>query len=258
MAHNQALHLVLRTQILGQDENGHIVWTVATTQPVWLTAETAVLICDVWDRHWSRGAMERVDGMAPRMNQVIQAARDRGVQIIHAPSDTMGFYAGTPARQRILNAPLVDVPSSLDHPDPPSPIDDSDGGSDTGEKPWYQAWSRQHPAIQIDQDRDGISDDGREIYSFFQQQGIKHLLLMGVHTNMCVLNRSFGIKQMVGWGVDVALARDLTDAMYNPAMPPYVSHEEGTRLVVGYIEKFWCPTISSRELMRALCHADGS
>ena len=45
--------------------------------------------------------------------------------------------------------------------------------------------------------------------------------------------------------MDVALIRDLTDTMYNPARPPYVSHEEGTRLVVGYIEKHWCGTVES-------------
>ncbi len=33
------------------------------------------------------------------------------------------------------------------------------------------------------------------------QQGVQHLLIMGVHTNMCVLNWSFAIKQMVRWGV---------------------------------------------------------
>ncbi|MBE0697009.1 MAG: hypothetical protein IH586_08800 [Anaerolineaceae bacterium] len=43
----------------------------------------------------------------------------------------------------------------------------------------------------------------------------------------------------------VALVRDLTDAMYNPAQAPYVSHDEGTRLVIEYIEKFWCPTVLS-------------
>ncbi len=60
---------------------------------------------------------------------------------------------------------------------------------------------------------------------------------MGVHTNMCVLNRSFGIKQMVRWRVPVALVRDLTDAMYNPARAPYVDHDAGTQLVIGYIER---------------------
>ena len=65
---------------------------------------------------------------------------------------------------------------------------------------------------------------------------------------MCVLGRSFAIKQMVRWGMAVALIGDLTDAMYNPASPPYVSHAEGTRLVVEYIEKFWCPTILSGDI----------
>ena len=104
----------------------------------------------------------------------------------------------------------------------------------------------------IDQQRDWISDDGREVYSLFQQQGIRHMLLMGVHTNFCILKRSFGIRQMVRWGVEIALVRDLTDAMYNPACPPYVSHDEGTQLVVGYIEKFWCSTTDSQNLTEAL------
>jgi hypothetical protein len=74
---------------------------------------------------------------------------------------------------------------------------------------------------------------------------------MGVHTNMCILNRSFAIKQMVRWDMPVALVRDLTDSLYNPALPPYVSHDWGTALVVEYIEKFWCPTIISTNLFSA-------
>jgi hypothetical protein len=55
---------------------------------------------------------------------------------------------------------------------------------------------------------------------------------------------------MVRWGVNIALARDLTDTMYNPAVRPYVSHEEGTRLVIEFIEKHWCQTILSEDLVR--------
>jgi hypothetical protein len=65
---------------------------------------------------------------------------------------------------------------------------------------------------------------------------------------MCILRRSFAIKALVRRGVPVALVRDLTDAMYNPARAPYVSHAEGTRLVVEYVEKFWCPTVESGDL----------
>lgn len=77
------------------------------------------------------------------------------------------------------------------------------------------------------------------------------MLILGVHTNMCILNRSFAIKQMVRWGQPIALVRDMTDAMYNPANPPYISHAQGTGLVIGYIERFWCPTVSSRDILSA-------
>ena len=135
------------------------------------------------------------------------------------------------------------------HDDPALPIDDSDEGSDTGEPAPFHAWSRQHAALVIDHNLDAISDSGREVYSLLKMWDVRRVLLMGVHTNMCILNRSFGIKQMVRWGVPIALVRDLTDAMYNPARAPYVSHSEGTQLVIGYIERFWCPSITSGDLV---------
>jgi nicotinamidase-related amidase len=244
----ERLHLRLRSQRLAIDASGHASWEVATTEKVVPVARLALILCDVWDSHWSRGARERVEILAPRIDRVVRAVRSRGGQIVHAPSETMEFYAGTPARQRARDLPRVEPPPPADHPDPPLPIDDSDGGSDTGETSWHKAWTRQHPAIGIDQERDVMSDSGVEIYSLLRQRGIEQVVIAGVHTNMCVLNRSFAIKALVRWGVPVALARDLTDSMYNPARPPYVSHADGTRLVVEYVEKFWCPTIDSADL----------
>ncbi|MDF1515530.1 MAG: isochorismatase, partial [Anaerolineae bacterium] len=112
-----------------------------------------------------------------------------------------------------------------------------------------QVWTRQHPAIEIDQTVDAITDRGQELYNLIVQREIVQILLMGVHTNMCILNRSFAIKQMVRWGQPIALIRDLTDAMYNPASSPYVDHATGTQLVIDYIEKHWCPTIHSTDLL---------
>jgi nicotinamidase-related amidase len=242
------LTLRLRRQELSRDDREFASW-----QPVDVTKgidpkKVAIVICDMWDNHWSRGAAERVTAMAPRMNGVIRAARERGVSIVHAPSETMAFYSDDSARRRMRDVPPVELPEPLEHPDYPMPIDDSDGGSDTGETSWYKAWARQHPAIEIDQERDGISDDGDEVYRFMRHRGIEHVLIMGVHTNMCILRRSFAIKAMTRRGVPVALVRDLTDAMYNPERSPYVSHDAGTQLVIGYIEKFWCPTVESNDL----------
>ena len=112
-------------------------------------------------------------------------------------------------------------------------------------------FTRQHAGLDII-GYDGISDSGVEIFNYCEQLGIKNVVLMGVHTNMCVLGRSFGIRQMVKLGKNVVLARDLTDAMYDPRQPPYVSHTRGTELVIEHIEKYWCPSIQSEDLTRVV------
>jgi putative membrane-bound dehydrogenase-like protein len=243
------LSLLLRSQALKPDHDGHNVWQPVSSPETWKGSETAVIICDMWDKHWSKGANDRVAVLAPRVNTFIKAARDNGVTIIHAPSETMDFYAKSAARKRVLAAPRVPYPGPAKHDDAPQPVDSSDGGSDTNEKGGFKAWTRQHAAIEIDEDKDGVSDNGEEIWNLLQQKGIKNVLICGVHTNMCVLNRSFAIKALVTRGVHIVLVRDLTDTMYNPAKAPYVSHEEGTRLVVEYIEKFWCPSVTSESLL---------
>src|SRR5262249_39914050 len=43
--------------------------------------------------------------------------------------------------------------------------------------------------------------------------------------------------------------RDMTDTMYNPQRWPYVSHFQGTDLIVEHIEKFVCPSITSDQVI---------
>ena len=244
--------LQLRQQRLELDEAGFRQWRAIEREVSVPETSTAVIICDVWDRHWCRGAVERLEAMLDRMAQFVAAAREAGALIVHAPSDTMAAYAGSPARARALAAPPVEPPQDLPRANPPLPVDASDGGCDTegnAAGPDRRVWTRQHPRLAIDESRDAISDNGREIYSLLRSRAIDHVLLLGVHTNMCILNRTFAIKQMVRWGVDIMLCRDLTDSMYNPALAPYVSHAEGTRLVIEYIEKFWCATFDSSDLL---------
>ena len=212
-------------------------------------ANTAVLICDMWDKHWCRSATERVNGLVEKMAPFLEAARQRGFQIIHAPSETMAFYRDAPQRKRMLELARIDPPAPLSLPDPPLPIDDKGGGCDTADK-FYTAWTREHPGLRI-AEADVVSDNGAEIYSFLRSRDIRTLLVMGVHTNMCVLNRSFAIKKMTALGIRCILVRDLTDAMYDPRDAPRVSHAEGTQLVIGHIEKYWCPTTTSADLLRA-------
>src|SRR5690606_19870350 len=89
--------------------------------------------------HWCESATERVAEMAPVMNEVLTAARNKGVLIIHAPSGTLETYKDTPQRKRAMEAGYHQGPEEVDlqqwcHLDREHesvlPIDDSDGGCD--------------------------------------------------------------------------------------------------------------------------------
>ena len=242
------MDLVLELRRRGQLFAGGDTWCELEVRHECASRRTAAIICDMWDQHWSAGATSRVAALAPRINDVAHQLRGAGALIIHAPSETIDFYHDHPARTRLADLPRTNPPQPLTLADPPLPIDDSDDGSDTGETKPYAVWQRQHPAIEIAND-DAISDDGNEIYSLLKAEDIQTVIMVGVHTNMCVLNRSFGIKNLVRWRFNTLLVRDLTDTMYNPAMAPYVSHDQGTELVVEHIEKYWCPTTSKASIL---------
>lgn len=250
-ADTATLHLRLRTRVEAFRGSGE--WQEVQFDRSLPVSHTAIVICDMWDNHWCSGASRRVAVLAARMNPVLERARAAGVQIIHAPSETMAFYKNAPQRLRILDLPKLSPPPSLGLTDPPLPIDDSDGGCDTPDH-FYTAWTRENAALYIPAE-DVISDNGLEIYSFLKSRGIENLLVMGVHANMCILNRSFAIKQMTNWGERCILVRDLTDAMYNPKSRPFVSHEAGTELVIEHIEKYWAPTVLSEQLLHAIAES---
>ncbi len=222
----------------------------------WDAPHTAAVICDMWNQHWCQGATARVAEMAPRMNDVIKELRRRGVLIIHCPSGTMKFYEGTPPRKRAQSAPKVTPRVPLQgwcNLDPkreaPLPIDDSDGGCDDEPQckhPPYP-WTRQIATLEI-KDGDAITDSA-EAYYLMRQRGITNVIVMGVHENMCVLGRPFSIRQMVNQGQNVVLLRDLTDTMYNSRQRPFVDHFTGTDLVAWHIERYWCPTITSDQIV---------
>jgi len=227
----------------------------------WEVSKTAVIVVDMWDGHYCRSAAQRVGVMVPRMNRAITAARNHGVMIIHAPSGTVDMYADTSYRKRMQQAPAAKPPQGWEFNkwldldparEPPLPVDTSKCSCDdpvVGVA--VRQFSKQHPGLDII-GYDGISDKAQEIYNFCEAQGITKIIIMGVHTNMCVLGRPFGIRAMVRLGREVVLVRDLTDAMYDPRQPPHVSHARGTQLVIEHIEKHWCPSVLSEDLLQVV------
>jgi nicotinamidase-related amidase len=133
--------------------------------------------------------------MAPFMNEVVSIAREMGILIVHSPSSCMDYYKDFPARKlcqkyagRKANA-LINNYLLESEKDAVWPVDQSDGGCDC-DPPCEQGspWTKQIAAIEI-LNNDAISDSGQEIAGLFREKGIKNVILMGVHENMCVIGR---------------------------------------------------------------------
>ncbi len=270
MASDAGLPLRLRSQHETVPGSGRFH---RTERPeTWKPTETAVIVCDMWDLHHCLNAVRREAEFAPRLNLMLKQLREQGVTIIHAPSDCMDFYRDHPARRRAIETPQASqLPEGIGqwcHQIPAEekaeyPIDQSDGGEDDDPQEhaeWAaelqakgldprRPWTRQTSDIEIDPQRDYISDRGEEVWSILESRGLKNVMLTGVHTNMCVLGRPFGLRQMAKNGRNVVLVRDLTDTMYNPLASPYVSHFTGTDLIVSHIERYVCPTIVSSQVL---------
>lgn len=238
----------------------------------WRANETAVIVCDMWDSHHCVNAVRRVVELAPRIDAFCRKLRNTGVTIIHAPSSCVGAYEKHPARLRAQSIPLANsMPDQIDSwcdqiPSEESaayPVDQSAGGEDddriehlqweerlvaNGKNP-RAPWTRQIATISIDDDQDFLSDSGREIWSILESEEISNVILVGVHTNMCVLGRPFGLRRLASAGKNVVLARDLTDTMIDPKAWPYASHFTGTDLIISHIERYVCPTISGDQVL---------
>ena len=266
----KAMNLTLQYQLETSESSGW--FHPFTRQQKWNPEETAIIVCDVWDLHHCLNAVRRLEQFAPRLNAVLNEARSRGVTIIHSPSDCMPAYEGHAARLRAVDAPKAAwVPHEVGswcsviptEERAAYPIDQSDGGEDDdpeehakwaaqlqalGRNPGTP-WKTQSKLITIDEDRDFISDRGDEVWNVLESRGIKNVILTGVHLNMCVLGRPFGLRQMARNGKNVVLMRDMTDVMYSPKSWPYVSHLTAIDLVVSHVERFVCPTISSDQII---------
>ena len=224
-------------------------------------ARTAVVVIDMWDRHWCKTYTERVGNMVPRMNETLAAARKLGIQVVFAPSDVLGFYGDAPQRKAMLAIPQQPVPATVafDPPGPPGPTDFCECGPDQPcKKKSYGRWSRQHPGLVIaGGDLLGDCNNGRELLSLCAQRKIDTLLYMGVASNMCVQYRGMGIRAMKRHGLKALVVADLVNAISANGLGPdgkpdrNFTPAKGSARVQRHIEQHVAPTLQSRQLIAA-------
>ncbi|MHC4618965.1 MAG: cysteine hydrolase family protein [Planctomycetota bacterium] len=181
------------------------------------SAKTAIVVIDMWDRHWCRTYTARVANMVPRMNKTLDAARKIGIQIVFAPSDVVAFYKDHPQRKAMQSIPAWPPPNKVAFNPPPEPKGKDCcecGPTQPCRSKSFGRWSRQHPDLKIaGGDLIGDCNNERELLNFCRHRGVDTLIYMGVASNMCVLHRKFGILNMGKYGFRIMFVSDLVEAI---------------------------------------------
>jgi len=252
---NEAIKLELHRR---DPASGQVVVTKQEIDP----AKTAIVVIDMWDRHWCKTYTARVGNMVPRMNKTLDAARKLGVQVVFAPSDVVGFYADYPQRKAMEAIPDQPFPEKVPFHPPPEPQGKDCcecGPTQPCRSKSFGRWSRQHPALKIGEgDLIGDCNNERELLNFRQQRGIDTLIYMGVASNMCVLHRKFGMLNMGRYGLKIIFVSDLVQAITANGLDPAektpdwnFTPAKGSALVQRYLEQDVAPSFESRQLIAA-------
>lgn len=208
-------------------------------------SRVGVVVVDMWNWHWCKTATMRVDAMVPRMNQALSQLRRYGMTVMLCPSDVVDNYVGWPQREIIFAMPRHPVPP-LQVVHCPAPPDG--GGCACGRErcTGNYGWDGMHPQLHIDA-HDLMPDTLEEVYSICRERDLTHLLYMGVHTQVCLLGKPMGLRNLKSAGLTCILCRDLTDAHPGYAPERGFTPDSHTDEVVRHFERYLAPTINLAE-----------
>lgn len=201
----------------------------------------------MWDTHWCETLAKGTAALASRVDGFLHEVRTVGGVVLHAPAQTEPFYEQWPqyaAAQRLRQTrPAArSAPVALD-------FGTSEGCGcddakcvepDAGATEWPWPWRRQHESIRVEDGDFIVCEDGDAAYGVLAAVNPARVLICGVHTDKCVLDRPFGMIAMWIAGVDMTLVGDLTEA----------SQPRRTREVVDTIARV-LPVMSSLESLVA-------
>lgn len=208
--------------------------------------QVALLVCDMWDTFCWSPVVKQLNRLAPGINRLAGFFRNSGSLIVHCPSGCAEkFHANDKARLRVVNTPRASAPPQQQWYDPTEihPFPESIVVPDVSN--FTDVYHRQHLGVPINQDRDVISEKGRELANVYKAYGIEKVYIVGIHLNGCILSRSFGVRGLIeAWNKKVEVVWDLT------AVLSMGDQRKDLRLMAKYVEEHWCPVITSDELIK--------
>jgi hypothetical protein len=222
-----------------------------STREVSITPQRiGIVVVDPWNFHWCKTATMRVDALIPRINRALDASRELGMTVMLCPSDVVDNYVGWPQREIVLAMEKRPEPLLQEIPCPAPP---DGGGCACGHDrcvPNY-GWDAMHPNLKIGAD-DLIPDTLQDVWTICQDRQLTHLIYMGVHTQVCLLGKPMGLRNLKAAGMQCILARDMTDA--HPGYDPQrnFTPDGHTAEVVAHFERYLAPTISMADELAKL------
>ncbi|RKU34865.1 hypothetical protein C6496_18505 [Candidatus Poribacteria bacterium] len=183
--------------------------------------ETALVLVDLWNVHFIESWIERAARITKEcVVPVLDAARQAGLTIVHAPSPPVAEQY--PQLQR-HKPPEPSTPSAW----PPAAFRSREGDYAVYRGPRSQPpgigvhWDKLadqlsvSPAIDVKPEEFVIAT-GQQLHELLEERHILHLIFAGFATNWCVLGRDYGIRSMARYGYNIVLLRDATTGVEFP------------------------------------------
>lgn len=210
--------------------------------------QTALVLVDLWDAHFIESWIERAEKVTRQaVVPVIDAARDAGITIVHAPSP--GVAEQFPQLGR--HTP----PAPVSPPDWPPP----EFRSREGPYAAYRGPRAQPPGIRPIQnlgmspaicvrDDDFVIATGEQLHDLLKERGILHLIYAGFATNWCVLGRDYGIRAMARRSYHIVLLREATTGV---EFPDTLDTLFATEISIREVEQQFGFTASNEDFLKA-------
>ena len=209
--------------------------------------QAALVLVDIWSTHYIDSWLERASHVTQtQIVPVLEAARNIGMLVVHAPS---------PAVSKKYGAAAAAASPCAERGWPPDSFRGIYRGGEYAafgrdqEPRLREVYARYETELDIAEPARPLSGEpviatGDDLQALLEQRRILHLLYAGFATNWCVMFRDYGILAMDRAGYNIILVRDATTGV---EFHDTVADLTATRIAIREIETKhgWSTTTSS-------------
>ncbi len=213
-------------------------------------SQTALVLLDVWQRHYIRETEERAEKIInEKYLPLLAKVREQGMQVIHAPSAEAAMKH--PNWVKLVSTSEMNPPKDSW---PPAEFRSLSGPYKAFRRPAEPREAERqalpkltfHPKV-TPLVNEAVVATGEELHRYCKQKGILFLLYAGFNTNACMISRDYGATQMTNRGYSVTLLRDCTTGMETKETQAELLQTNGAILL---LEMFGQYSITSNEILK--------